>query len=210
MSSFFRKNVPSKAKRNEIPEAIKAPLQNILNVHLLYVCDPENGKAEVTPHNSPVLNDKGEIESVQIGDLYDVSQINFMDGEIPVTKLYLKAGVNKQADGQALQRMVNMVHTGLCEVFLKNYYVDLATSELGKKYVCTVDGTGEKKTFYDTYTGYFVYLIPRSCGLATLAEVKAKAQGTKAQESEEDNASPFVNSSPVVSNASGFNWGAKA
>ena len=117
-------------------------------------------------------------------------------------KLYLKSGVNASADSQALQRMVDMIHTGLCQVFLKDYFVNVANSELGKKYECTVIETGEKKTFYDIYTGYFFYLIPRSCGLPTIAEVKSKAQESKSKQDE----SP-VNSSPVQ-NASTYDWGA--
>lgn len=202
MSSFFKKNVPNKAKRNEIPEAVNGPLQNILNVHLVYTCDPNNGTAYVTP------SENATNESVKISDLYDMSQINFMNGDVPVTKLYLKSGVNASADGLALQAMVSVVREGLCSVFLKDYFVDYANSELGKKHEYTVGN--EKKVHYDTYTGHFFYLIPRSSGLATLAEVKAKAQEAKSQESKEDDASPFANPSPVVSNASGFNWGRKA
>lgn len=197
MSSFYKENVPNKAKRNEIPEAIKAPLQKILNVHLTYNCDPENGIAEVKPSKEPTS------ESVKISDLYDVSQINFMNGQIPVTKLYLKSGVNASADGLALSGMVDIVRKGLCKVFLKDYFIDTSTSELGKKYEYTVGN--EKKVHWDVYTGRFFYLIPRSCGLATLAEVKAKAQSAKSQETKEE--SPFENSSPVSNNASDFDWG---
>jgi hypothetical protein len=203
MSSFFKKNVPGKAKRNEIPESVKQPLMNILNVSLVYTCNPETGIASVEPTNTPTN------ESVKISDLYDMSQINFMNGEIPVTKLYLKSGVNASVDGLALQAMVSVVREGLCSVFLKNYFVDYANSELGKRHEYTVGN--EKKVHYDTYTGHFFYLIPRTCGLATVAEVKAKAQESKAQESNEENASPFVNPNPVVkNNAKAFGWGAKA
>lgn len=201
MSSFYRENVPNKAKRrNEIPEAIKASLQNIFNVHLTYTCNPEEGTAEVRPSKEPTS------ESVKISDLYDVSQINFMNGEIPVTKLYLKSGVSASADGLALTGMVAIVRKGLCNVFLKDYFIDSATSELGKKY--EYDVNGEKRVHYDVYTGHFFYLIPRSCGLATLAEVRAKAQSAKSQETKEE--SPFENSSPVSNSASDFDWGAKA
>ena len=205
MASFFKTNVPGKAKRNEIPNVIKSKIEKILSAHLVYNCDPEKGTAAVNPSNIPVLNNKNEVESVQICDLYDISQINYCNGEIPVTKLYLKSGVNSSGVGLALQAMVSVVRQGICQVFLKDYFVDYSNKELGRKYECTVISTGEKKTFYDTYTGHFFYLIPRSCGLATFAEVKNKAiEAAKATKSETE--SPIVNSSPVVSTPTDFSW----
>ena len=211
MSSFFNDNVPgksNKAKRNQIPKDIEDKLMKILDTHLHYVCTPVNGTATVTPSKTPVVV-KNKVESVQICDLYDISQINFMNGEIPVTKLYLKSGMNANVDSQALQRMVDMIHTGLCQIFLSDYFINIYNSERGKKYECTVIETGEKKTFYDIYTGYFFYLIPRSCGLKTIAQVKAKAQEAKAQEPESKQDESPVNPSPVQ-NASTYDWGAKA
>lgn len=197
MSSFFKKNMPNKAKRNDVPEQIKQGLEKVLNVNLTYTCDPEQGTAEVKPSKEATS------ESVKISELYDVSQINFMGGNVPVTKLYLKSGVNASADGLALSGMVAIIRKGLCKVFLKDYFVDYANSELGKKYEYTVGN--EKKVHWDVYTGHFFYLIPRSCNLGTLAEVKAKAQEAKSQETKEE--SPFENSSPVSNNASDFDWG---
>ena len=84
MSSFFKDNMPGKSRRNEIPNSIKDNLKKILSTHLYYACAPEKGTATVTPSNTPMINAKGIVESVQISDLYDVSQINFMNGEIQV------------------------------------------------------------------------------------------------------------------------------
>jgi len=201
MSSFFKKNMPGKAKRNEIPDAIKTALEKILNVNLIYTCTPDAGVATVNPSNEATS------ESVKISELYDMSQINFINGDIPVTKLYLKSGVNSSADGLALQAMVSVVREGLCKVFLKDYFVDYSNSELGKRHEYTIGN--EKKVHYDTYTGHFFYLIPRSCGLATFAEVKNKAIQTAKANKVETEENPIADSNPVVSanEPKEFSWG---
>jgi len=217
MASFFKLNVPGKAKRNEIPHAIKSKIEKILSAYLFYNCDPEKGTATVSPSKVPVINDKGEVESVQIRDLYDVSQINYCNGEIPVTKLYLKSGVNSSGVGLALQAMVSVVRQGLCEVFLKEYFVDYNNLELGRKYETKIVDPNEpdpqkwkSKSFWDTYTGHFFYLIPRSCGLATFAEVKNRAiEVAKAKGEDKTEESPITNSNPVIAakQPGDFSWG---